>query len=74
MSYFSTLFKSETNQNFVEYLSEVRMEKAKVLLKETTLGIAAVCEAVGYSDLKYFTKSFIKYTGIKPTEYRKLYS
>jgi len=74
MSYFSTLFKTETNQNFVEYLSEVRMEKAKELLKETTLSIAAICEAVGYSDLKYFTKGFIRYAGIKPTEYRKLYS
>ena len=38
------------------------------------MSIAAVCEAVGYNDLKHFTKSFKKATGIKPGEYRKLYS
>lgn len=73
-SYFSTLFKKETGINFVQYLSEIRMEKAKELLKETNLSVAAICEKVGYSDLKHFTKSFKKATGIKPNEYRKLYS
>ena len=73
-TYFSSLFKKETGKTFVEYVSGVRMEQAKTLLKESTLGVAAVCEAVGYSDVKYFTKGFIKYTGLKPNEYRKLYS
>lgn len=73
-SYFSTLFKKETGINFVQYLSEIRMEKAKELLKESNLSVAAICEEVGYSDLKHFTKSFRKTTGIKPNEYRKLYS
>ncbi|MFU0832453.1 MAG: Stage 0 sporulation A-like protein [Oscillospiraceae bacterium] len=73
-SYFSTLFKKETGINFVDYLAQVRMEEAKRLLRETNLSVAAVCEQVGYSDLKHFTKSFKKYTGLKPNEYRKLYS
>ena len=73
-SYFSSLFKKETGQNFVEYLSEVRMERAKELLKETDLPVSEICGRVGYSDLKYFTKSFKKVTGIKPGEFRKLYS
>lgn len=73
-SYFSSLFKKETGQNFVEYLSEVRMNRAKELLRESDLTIAQICEAVGYADLKYFTKSFKKVTGIKPGEFRKLYS
>ena len=73
-TYFSSLFKKETGSNFVEYLSEIRMNRAKDLLKETNMSIAAVCEAVGYNDLKHFTKSFKKATGIKPGEYRKLYS
>lgn len=73
-SYFSSLFKKESGQNFLEYLSEVRMNKAKELLKETNLSIADICESVGYSDLKHFTKSFKKYTGLKPNEFRKLYS
>ena len=73
-TYFSSLFKKETGSSFLEYLSGVRMDEAKRLLKETGLPVAAVCEKVGYSDVKYFTKAFIKYTGLKPNEYRKLYS
>ncbi|QNK40050.1 response regulator [Caproicibacter fermentans] len=73
-TYFSTLFKKETGSNFVDYLSEVRMEEAKRLLRETNLNVAAVCEQVGYSDQKHFTKSFRKFTGLKPNEYRKLYA
>jgi len=73
-TYFSSLFKKETGRNFLEYLSQIRMEKAKELLKDTNLSIAMVCEKVGYSDLKHFTKSFRTATGVKPNEYRKLYS
>lgn len=73
-SYFSSLFKKESGQNFLEYLSEVRMNKAKELLKETDLSIAVICQKVGYSDLKHFTKSFKKYSGLKPNEFRKIYS
>lgn len=73
-TYFSSLFKKETGKNFLEFLSEVRMEQAKGLLKETNLSVASICEEVGYSDVKYFTKNFTKYSGLKPNEYRKLYS
>lgn len=73
-SYFSTLFKKESGSSFVDYLSEIRMNHAKELLRETNLSVASVCEQVGYSDLKYFSKNFRKSTGVKPNEYRKLYS
>lgn len=73
-SYFSFLFKRENGITFLEYLSEVRMNKAKELLKNTDLSVAEICEKVGYNDLKHFVKSFKKYTGIKPSEYRKLFS
>lgn len=73
-SYFSSLFKKESGQNFLEYLSEVRMNKAKELLKETDLSIAVICQKVGYIDLKHFTKCFKKYSGLKPNEFRKIYS
>ena len=73
-TYFSSLFKKETGTPFLEYLSGVRMDMAKRLLKETGQPVAAICEAVGYSDVKYFVKAFVKYTGLKPNEYRKLYS
>lgn len=73
-SYFSTLFKKESGNSFVDYLSEIRMNRAKELLRESSLSIASICEQVGYSDLKYFAKNFKKCTGVKPNEYRKLYS
>lgn len=73
-SYFSTLFKKESGKNFLEYLSEVRMNRAKELLKQTNLTVANICSQVGYSDLKHFTQSFKKVTGLKPNEFRKLYS
>ena len=73
-SYFSSLFKKETGTSFIEYLSKVRIEKSKDLLKESDLRIQDVCLMVGYNDVKYFTKSFIKYTGLKPNEYRKIFA
>lgn len=71
--YFSGLFKKEMGIGFSEYLIQLRMEKAKELLKGTNMNIKDICGQVGYSDLKHFTTLFKKYTGIKPGEYRKLY-
>lgn len=73
-SYFSTLFKKETGYSFLEYLAKVRIEKAKELLKEPGLRIQDVSLMVGYSDVKYFTKLFIKHTGMKPKEFRRLFA
>lgn len=74
LSYFSVLFKKETGKNFLEYLSEVRISNAKELLRETNLSITEICTRVGYLDQKHFTATFKKYAGIKPGEFRKLYS
>jgi two-component system response regulator YesN len=73
-SYFSTLFKKETGQTFSECLMTLRMEKAKEYLRDSKETLAHVCELVGYTDMKHFAALFKKYTGIKPGEFRKLYS
>lgn len=73
-TYFCSLFKKDTGTTFLEYLYEIRINKAKDLLKETNYSVAVICEQVGYSDVKHFTKIFTRYTGLKPNEYRKLYS
>lgn len=73
-SYFSTLFKKETGCNFVDFLTNVRIDESKRLLRETNDSVFSICGQVGYLDLKSFTKNFKKYTGLKPNEYRKLYS
>ena len=73
-AYFSTLFKKETGKNFLEYVTEFRIQNAKNYLIQTNYDIAEVASAVGYNDLKYFSKLFKKTTGLSPSEFRKLYS
>lgn len=72
-TYFSALFKKETGEGFSKYLTQVRIDRAKELLRETGLSVAEVCEAVGYSDRKHFTQTFHKMTGVNPAEFRRLY-
>lgn len=68
--YFSKFFKEQTGQNFVDYLSDIRMQKAKELLNDISRSIKDVCYSVGYNDPNYFSKLFKKYTGQSPSEYR----
>ena len=57
-SYFSSIFKQETGQSFVEYLTKSRIDKACGLLKCTTLRTAEIGERVGYNDPHYFSSTF----------------
>ena len=72
-TYFSSMFKKETGEKFIDYLVNTRIENAKLLLLNTDFKVSEVAEEVGYSDIKYFTKVFKKKTGLNPTEFRKLY-
>ncbi|MGN0995112.1 MAG: helix-turn-helix domain-containing protein, partial [Butyricicoccus sp.] len=72
--YLGILFKQKTGSNFSDYVIEARMEKAKVLLRDTKLTIAEVANQVGYADARHFSKVFNKVYKIKPTMYRKFYS
>ncbi len=68
--YFSKLFKEETGENFIEYLTNLRIEKAKLLLQNKEISIKSICMETGYSDPNYFSRIFKKQVGITPTEYR----
>ncbi len=72
-TYFSSFFKKKTNTGFAKYLMNVRVEAAKVLLKESNSSVSEICSKVGYNDIKHFTKVFEQVTGVKPAAYRKLY-
>ena len=72
--YFSVLFKRETDMNFSAYLTMVRIEKAKQLLKETNETVAAIADKVGYKDSRSFSQTFSKMTGIKPALYRRMHA
>ncbi len=69
--YLSKLFKDETEVNFIEYVTTLRMEKAKKLLEESDESIKEICVSVGYSDPNYFSRLFKKTVGKTPTEYRE---
>ena len=69
--YISQLFKSEIGVNFLAYLTNIRMEKAKSLLLTTPLSIAEVSEQSGYGDYRVFTKAFKKSGGVTPSLYRR---
>lgn len=72
-TYFSQLFKKETGMNFLEYLTDVRINEAKRLLSDARKTIADVAADVGYSDVKHFSRVFNRIAGIHPSQYRKLY-
>lgn len=71
--YFSICFKKETGMNFITYLNEYRISVAKELLKDNKYNISEISEMCGFSNSQYFAKSFKKYTGLQPNEYRKKY-
>lgn len=70
-SYVCTFFKNETGQTLNQYLTEYRMERAKQLLSDPRYKISEISSKVGYSDGNYFGKSFKKYSGFSPSEYRE---
>ena len=69
--YFSKIFKEDTGENFIEYLTNIRMEKAKELLETTEYSMKEICSMVGYSDPNYFSRSFKKNVGVTPTEFKE---
>lgn len=70
-SYFSAIFKSKTGSTFVEYLTRVRMDKAKQILAFTDRRTYETAEDVGFTDPHYFSVAFKRVTGMTPKEYRE---
>lgn len=68
--YFSYLFKKEVGQKFIDYLTHLRMEKAKELLLTTNSSVAEVAHRVGYHDPNYFSKVFKNLTGFPPKHFK----
>lgn len=68
--YFSVLFKRETGESVTTYLTNVRVDHAKLLLKNTSIPINEVARRVGYDDPDYFSRLFRKASGATPRQYR----
>lgn len=69
--YISKIFKEETGTSPINYLIQIRLEKAKHILEKNNMPINLVAKAVGYEDAYYFSKLFKKYYGMAPSTYGK---
>lgn len=69
-SYLSRLFNRHVGESPLKYLTGIRIEEAKKLLRDTSLSIADVGERVGYPDQFHFSRTFRKATGVSPSVFR----
>lgn len=69
-SHLSTIFSQEIEMTFIEYLTHVRITKAKEQLATTNLKSSEIAYRIGYNDHHYFSHVFKKVTGMRPTDYR----
>lgn len=70
-TYFSSLFRREAGMTFVEYLNQIRIEHAKELLCCTLMQVSEIAYATGYTDYRYFSQVFKRYTGHTPRDFQK---
>ncbi|MBW4839464.1 MAG: helix-turn-helix transcriptional regulator, partial [Paenibacillaceae bacterium] len=70
-TYLSMLFRANTGKTFIEHLTDIRIDKAKDMLRTTHYKNYEVAEKVGYQDSRYFSQIFKKKVGVSPSEYRE---
>jgi two-component system response regulator YesN len=68
--YFSQLFKQKTGGGFKDFLTQLRLDRAMELLRNSELKVGYISERVGYPDMRHFSQIFRKKTGFTPSEYR----
>lgn len=71
-SYFSKRFKKDNNMNFIDYLVDVRIQRAKVLLISSRYKVNEICKMCGFNSLNHFYKTFKDVTGYTAQEYRTM--
>lgn len=73
ISYFSQLFKKIVGTSFAEYFILLKMDKAKLLITNSSMPLQNIASSVGYDDYYHFSKMFKKYTQYSPTEFGNIY-
>lgn len=68
--YLSKVFKQYVGETFIDYLTSLRIRRAKQLIEEDALSLKEICFEVGYKDPNYFSRVFKKVTGVTPSDYR----
>ena len=69
----SRKFKAETGQSIPEFINRSRIRLAQLYMQEANCNLSGIAHSVGFSDASYFTKVFLRYSGVTPTEYIKNY-
>lgn len=72
-SYFMKFFKKLTGMTFVNYLNQVRLEKAELMLRTSDLTELEISEACGFNNFSYFIRTFRRFAGKTPGQYRKMF-
>ena len=70
-SYFSRLFSKEMGENFGNYVSRLKIDLSKELLRSSRLSVAQIAKKVGYNDTSHFIRLFKRFEGVTPTVYRQ---
>lgn len=70
-AYFSVLFKKHTGLTLTDYILKLRLDRAKEILRDSSMKVSDVARIVGFADPYYFTRMFKKEIGLSPREYRK---
>ncbi len=70
-SHLKTLFKKNTGYSIMDYYTHLKIERAKILIKEGELSISDIAELLGYASIHYFSRVFKLKVGMSPTEYKK---
>lgn len=70
--YISRLIKQTTGKNFTDLLTDLRIQKAKELLKTSSYHVNEISHMVGYPNFRYFSRIFKQQTGMTPNDYRKI--
>jgi AraC family transcriptional regulator of arabinose operon len=70
-NYFIRLFKQQIGVPPIQYITRLKIDRAKVLLAATSGSVSEIADQLGFGDLFYFSKQFKKHTGLTPTEFRK---
>lgn len=71
-NYISNIFGQIVGESFSRYLTNIRLEKARELLKDQSIPVSDICRRVGYYDQHYFSKLFKKYQKCTPSEFRNI--
>ncbi|HSL86431.1 MAG TPA: response regulator [Bacteroidales bacterium] len=69
--YFSKLFKSEVGENFIDFVTDKKVERAKELIRDTDIPLNSIAFELGFNEANYFSKVFKKKAGMTPSQFRK---